>query len=142
VAILILQLAEEGKLRLSDKVSAYLPEMNGDKSDISIHQLLSHTSGLQHFSAIPSFLNVWQSRYTRKEWRDELLKLKRITSGEPGYRYSGPGYFFLALLVEKLRGMTLASAYRKYIFIPAGMKQSFSVEELTSPVVRLSSPYQ
>lgn len=139
VAVLVLQLVQENKLSLSDKILKYVPGITGDRSDMTVHQLLSHTSGMPHFNAMEDFLNAWQKRYSREEW---LAKLLALPQGKPGtYHYSGPGYFLLALLVEKLRGMPLSNAYRKYIFEPAGMRSSSSVEDRSASPARLASGY-
>lgn len=56
-AVMVLQLVESGKIKLDGKITDYLlnyPNKNGDS--LTIHQLLSHTSGLPHYEAIPDFL--------------------------------------------------------------------------------------
>jgi CubicO group peptidase (beta-lactamase class C family) len=140
VSILILQLEQEGKLKLSDKLSVYLPQIPMDKANITLEQLLTHTSGMQHFNGLSNFQNTWQLKHSRKEWMDKLAGLP-LLNNHGAYNYSGPGYFFLASVVEKLRGMPLAQAYKKYIFNPAGMKNSCSIEEKEVAISKLASGY-
>jgi tetratricopeptide (TPR) repeat protein len=71
---------------------------------------------------------------------DKLAGLP-LLNNHGAYNYSGPGYFFLASVVEKLRGMPLAQAYKKYIFNPAGMKNSCSIEEKEVAISKLASGY-
>jgi CubicO group peptidase (beta-lactamase class C family) len=57
-ATLIMQLAEQGKIKLEGKISDYLPDYRKDTGDkVTIHQLLNHTSGIPSYTGLPGFFN-------------------------------------------------------------------------------------
>lgn len=110
------QLIEEGKLSLNEKVAHYLPEFaaNG-KQDITVRQLLTHTSGLK------SGLPLW------KDWPDKASRIKAVMQvapdNKPGetYLYSDLNLITMGVLVEKLRGEPLDAVVRNHITAPLGM---------------------
>ncbi|MCU0238021.1 MAG: serine hydrolase [Pyrinomonadaceae bacterium] len=122
-AALILQLVEEGKIKLDGKLSDYLPDYRKDTGDkITIHQLLNHTSG------IPSYTN-------RADFRTEVSRdyysvedfVKKFASGdlefEPGtkFSYNNSGYFLLGAIIEKVTGKTYETVLTERISKPLGM---------------------
>ena len=123
---LILQLVEQGKIKLDGKITDYLPDYRKDTGDrITIHQLLNHTSGIPSYTDQPGFIqNVSRNPYTVAEF------IKKYASGdlefEPGtkFSYNNSGYFLLGAIIEKLTGKTYAEAVRDNIFVPLGMKNS------------------
>jgi len=120
----ILLLQERGKLSIDDPVSKYLPDAPAAWSKITIHNVLTHTSG------IPSFTNFPDYRAT--EWKDitpsELVARFRDKplDFEPGtkFSYSNSGYVLLGYLIEKISGQTYGDFLQQNIFIPLGMKDT------------------
>lgn len=122
-AAAILQLAQQGKLKLSDPLSKYVPDfLNGER--ITIEQMLAHTSGLPDFYSLPEYSTRKYQRVTLPEliaW----VKTKPLDF-LPGSKsnYSNTGYAFLAYIVEQVSG----KAYDQYlvdeILKPAGMKET------------------
>lgn len=111
VAIVVLQLAEEGKLDLNKPVTSYLPwlKIESKFSPFTTHHLLSHTSGL---SGVPL-----------------LLRTAGTTLGvsfEPGtnWVYSNVGYDLLGFLIEAVDKKPFADAMRQRVFNPLGMNSS------------------
>ncbi|HEV7904856.1 MAG TPA: serine hydrolase domain-containing protein, partial [Pyrinomonadaceae bacterium] len=96
-AALIMQLVEQGKLKLDGKLSEYLPDYRKDVGDkVTIHHLLTHTSGIPSYTGLPNFFaEVSRDPYTPVEF------VKKYASGdlefEPGskFRYNNSGYFLL-----------------------------------------------
>ncbi|MBC7900121.1 MAG: serine hydrolase [Saprospiraceae bacterium] len=125
-AAVILQLAEQGKLKLDGKITDYLPDYRKDTGDrITIHQLLNHTSGIPSYTALPNFMkDLSRDPYTPAE------VVKKYASGdlefEPGtkYNYNNSAYFMLGAIIEKVTGKTYAQVMQENIFTPAGMKNS------------------
>lgn len=125
-ATLILQLVEEGKIKLDGKLSDYLPDYRKDTgSKITIHQLLNHTSGIPSYTNHPNFgAEVSRNPYTVKDF------VKKHTSGDlefkPGskYSYNNSGYFLLGAIVEQVTGKTYAEVLKERIFDPVGMNDS------------------
>jgi len=125
-AMLILQLASEGKLDLQAPISDYLPDYpNGHNPQITTHHLLTHTSGIPNYTAFPGFFKD-QSRdpYTPEEFvkkfEDEKLD---FTPGEK-FTYSNSGYFLLGVIIEKVSGKTYETMLQENIFTPLSMNDS------------------
>ena len=118
-AAAILQLEEKGKLKTEDLISKFLGNMPADKADITIHHLLTHTSGLVGDSANAQFPMDNRDRYV------EAVKGMKPRS-KPGekYSYSNVGYNLLAAIVEKVSGSAFEDYLEKKLFKPAGMKNS------------------
>jgi len=117
-AAAILQLVDRGQLSLDDKLSKFLPDY--PKADsISIHQLLSHSSGLaMGFKEIALSSISSDSAYTA---------IKKIPyEFSPGSRsaYSNIGYYLLAKIIEKVSGERYAAFLKKNIFDKAGMNNT------------------
>ena len=125
-AMLILQLVEQGKLKLDGKLSEYLPDYRKDVGDkVTIHHLLTHTSGIPSYTGLPKFFeDVSRDPYTVAEF------VKKYASGEldfePGakFRYNNSGYFLLGAIIEKLHGKPYEQVMKENIFDPLGMKNS------------------
>ncbi len=126
-ALLVLQFVHEGKIRLQAHLSDYLPyyrKYTGRR--VTISELLSHTSGVPNFTAVPGFLDGPASRIHHgvKEF------VQQYCSGdlqfEPGTRfeYSNSGYFLLGAVLEQVSGMSYEQLLDERIFQPLGMKDS------------------
>ena len=147
-SVVILQLQEEGKLNISDTISKFLADfkvarlndlhMNKGVSygnTITIQQLLQHRTGLADIftdAAFRFYLNEYLNK--KQGWNSEKLMsryykygLNRKTHFVPdsGYYYSDVNYFLLGLIIEKITGETLAQQFRKRIFEPLKMSQTF-----------------
>ena len=140
-AIAIMQLREEGKLRLDDPVQKYLPWLTAkpagdDDGPITIEQLLSHVSGLQREAG-----DHWSTNTFPTE--DEIRKLyaDRQAAFAPSVRwkYSNLAFAVAGLVVEQITGQKWADYVAKNIFIPLGMTESSvdrNVPGLTVPYGR------
>jgi CubicO group peptidase (beta-lactamase class C family) len=124
MAIMILQ--EQGKLNVSDKLSDHMPDVPEIWKEITIHQLLTHTSGIMHSWALEGF-GENMMLYTPIE--DIIDKFKdQPLVGEPGekYQYSGTGYFVLSSLIEKVSGKSYEQFLTEEIFDKTGMTNTGS----------------
>ncbi|MDN3584585.1 serine hydrolase domain-containing protein [Mucilaginibacter flavus] len=125
-AVAVLQLKDKGKLKLDDHVVKYLPRF--PYPEISIRQLLSHTSGLPDIEIYGYLVGLNNDMIvTNKNVMEALRKWDKGLLFKPGdnYRYSNPGYSVLALLVEKLSGTSFADYLHRNIFIPAQMTKIY-----------------
>ncbi|HEY4322881.1 MAG TPA: serine hydrolase [Mucilaginibacter sp.] len=100
-AAAILQLVEQGKLSLDDKLTAYFPGYpNGDM--ITLHMLLNHTSGIADYTGLPAFY----PRHTLALQRDSVIALfkNQPLAFAPGtkWSYSNSNYFLLGCIIEKV----------------------------------------
>jgi CubicO group peptidase (beta-lactamase class C family) len=124
--VLITQLADEGKLELTDTISSHLPDYPDPEiaAEVTIEHLLTMSSGLgdifgPRYDATPKNEITELSDYLDL-FADQPLKFEPGTSRA----YSNAGYIVLGLIVERLTGMTYAEAVATRVFEPAGMKGS------------------
>lgn len=115
-AILALEMA--GKLRVEDTLGKFFPGAPPDKAAITLHQLLTHTSGLRDTFG-EEYEAVTREELLRRVFASRLL-------GPPGrrYRYSNGGYSVLAAVVEVASGRTYDDYLRGRLFAPAGMRHT------------------
>ena len=125
-ATLILQLVEQGRIKLDGKITDYLPDYRPDTGGkVTIHNLLTHTSGIPSYTSQPGFAqNVSRNPFTVDDF------VKKYTSGdlefEPGTKfvYDNSGYFLLGAIIEKVTGKPYEQVLKENIFEPAGMKNT------------------
>lgn len=124
--MIILQLAQEGKLDLQSVVTTYLPDYPKKSGDIvTIHHLLSHTSGIPNYTAFPGFFrNVSIKPYETLDFVGEFAD--KELEFEPGaqFAYSNSGYFLLGVIAETITGKTYETLLQERIFTPLGMNDS------------------
>ena len=120
-AVLILQLVEKGKLKLDAKVSDYIPAFTRkDSGDITIHHLLSHTSGIEDFVG----LNCPFSDWTEKEFFAGLQQTPVHFTPGARFEYASSTYILLRLIIEHVTGQTYERNLQEHILRPAGMKST------------------
>ena len=133
-AVCILQLAEQGKLKVQEPLRTYLtdyPEKTGSK--ITLHQLLSHTSGIPSYTDDPPLMKARDKDHTPAQvlatFEDKPLHF------EPGTRweYSNSNYFLLGLVVEKVSGQTYEKYLQAHVLGPAGMTRTSTVDAPDAP---------
>lgn len=115
-AILLLQ--EKGKLSVNDPACTYLADCPEIWKPVTIHQLLSHTSGIANFTALPEF----RAKKTEDlKPYDVLAMVKslplRSTPGEK-FEYSNTNYTILGLVIEKTAGRSYDAFLKEHIFVP------------------------
>lgn len=121
VAVSILQLVEAGKLTLDQTIDKYFPDMPNAEL-ITIHQLLTHTSGLYSGDDLTNYSQVT----TVDEIIAPAFKSSNLYYEEPGTYsiYSNLGYDVLGAIIEQVSGQTYADYIEEHVLIPAGMTQS------------------
>jgi CubicO group peptidase (beta-lactamase class C family) len=124
VAVGILQLEEKGKLRVQEPICKYVPECPDAWGKITIHHLLSHTSGIPNFTSFPDYAKTWMLP-SRPEQTMTRFKNKPLDF-QPGekWSYSNSAYILLGYLLEKISGEKYEEYIRKYVLDPAGMADS------------------
>jgi D-alanyl-D-alanine carboxypeptidase len=129
-ATAILQLAQAGKLQLTDPLGKYLIDYPNKNvaSKVTIHHLLTHTGGTGDFFG-PQFD---AHRLQLRALKDYVtLYGKRDLAFEPGSRweYSNYGFLLLGLIVEKVSGQDYYDYVRDHVYKPAGMNSTGSLPE-------------
>ena len=120
-----MQLEEQGKLNTADPISKYIMGVPPDKADITIYQLLTHTSGLNfdYFYDVASPAN-------RRIMGDRETYIKGVLSYPLGYKpgegrsYSNTGFSLLAVIIENVSGEPYEQYVREHLFKPAGMTET------------------
>jgi CubicO group peptidase (beta-lactamase class C family) len=125
-ATLIMQLVEQGKIKLDGKLSDYLPDYRKDIGEkVTIHHLLTHTSGIPSYTGLPKFFeDVSRNPYKVDEF------VKKYASGdlqfEPGskFAYNNSGYFLLGAIIEKVTGKPYEQVLKENILDRVGMNNT------------------
>ena len=127
-AIAVLMLIEEGKISLEDPLPRYFPGAPASWKNISVEQLLHHTSGLGDFFSIPELQSrsgfAWEREYLPTELLPILFRVP--ISFQPGekFSYSNVGYYLLGMIIERASGEPYESFLKNRIFVPLGMTQT------------------
>ena len=124
--MLILQLAEDGKIDLKAPITKYLPDYPKANGDIiTTHHLLTHTSGIPNYTSFPGFFqNDSRDSYTPAEFIKTFSEMDlEFTPGEK-FNYSNSAYFLLGALIEKISGKSYEQMLQEKIFVPLNMKDS------------------
>ena len=127
-ATAILMLVDQGKLSLDDPVSRFLPELTR-ASEVTIRQLLSHTSGYQDYwpqdYVMPMMLEPVTAQKILDLWADKPLDF------EPGtkWQYSNTNYVIAGLIVEKASGVPLLKFLAAEVFKPLGMQNVVNIDQ-------------
>jgi D-alanyl-D-alanine carboxypeptidase len=128
VAALVLRLVEEGLLDLDGSAAPYV-------EDVTIRQLLNHTSGLDDFVGDPVvFFEPYRSDPGHR-WELDVRDELQLVLGQPrlfppggGWAYHGSNYLVLRLLVEQATGVGLRPALRERVLTPLGLHRTDLVE--------------
>lgn len=119
MAILILQ--EQDLLNVTDNINLYIPNCPEPWNDITIHQLLIHSSGITNFTSLPEFNKIMTKKHTLFQTMS-LFKNKTLDFA-PGTRfsYSNSGYIILGYIIEKVSKMKYEDFLDQFIFKKIGM---------------------
>lgn len=129
-----LLLVEEGALSLTDRVTDWIADCSPKWVDITLHHLLTHTSGLPHWDGIPGF--AIDAPPSREQTIACVMRQDPVT--EPGrtWHYSSPGYVLAALLIERASRRAYADFLREQIFLPLGLSDTSVGPAPSSDVAR------
>ena len=139
-AAAILLLMERGKLSVNDPIAKFIPDYPRG-SEITIHHLLVHASGIPDVNDTPGYDSLARLPHTTASlvalFRDRPLEFP------PGarYSYSNSNYNLLALIIERVSGMSYGAFLRENIFRPAGMTSTAHDSSAATIVPDLASGY-
>jgi CubicO group peptidase (beta-lactamase class C family) len=126
MSVVALRLVDTGRIGLHEPIAAHLPHLPRDLRNVTLHHLLSHTSGLGHWGDLEGLPPVLEVPPTR----DELLRLTLRSRPEdpPGrrWRYSGPGFLLVARVIEAVTDAPYADAVDEAVLDPVGMRHTTS----------------
>lgn len=122
-AAAILQLEEQGKLSVDDKLSKYIPGYpKGDS--VTLRMLLNHTSGIANYTALPEFENVGRLSLSKDSMISFFKNKPYDFSPGSKWSYSNSGFFLLGYILEKVSGQSYNDYLRQHIFDKIGMANS------------------
>jgi len=122
-AMLILILAEEGKLSLDDRLGKFFKDAPPAWNEMSIRQVLSHTAGLGEYD-----LDM-RREYTRDEVIRHCAKVESLSPPGTQWSYSNMGFMLLGFVAEQVEGKSYHQLVQDRIFKPLGMKTARGIEE-------------
>jgi len=131
----ILKLVEQGKIKTSDKISTYFAQTPIDKRDITIHQLLTHTSGISNRTGGFRYDEASEKQFLIDFFESEL-------QSKPGtkYQYANANYIMLTVILESISGQTYSSFLNDNLFEPSEMT-STGYKSITFNTERLAHGY-
>ena len=126
-AFAIMMLHDKKMIDVDNSANTYLPSCLKIQDSITVHHLLSHTSGLYNFYNFDNDFFGYENRltYSQNEFFNNYINKKPIK--EPGFNfdYNNSNYNLLAWIIENVSGMKYANFLSKFIFNPLVMKNSF-----------------
>ena len=117
-AAAILKLEMQGKLQVTDPVSEYIDEYVSLQYPVTLHQLLTHSAGL------PGAIGDDYEEISEDEFIQRSLGQIKDVSADHPYEYSNVGYSLLAIIIERVSGMSYEEFLYKNLFEPASMFQT------------------
>jgi dipeptidyl aminopeptidase/acylaminoacyl peptidase/CubicO group peptidase (beta-lactamase class C family) len=115
----ILKLEEQGKLKVTDRLDKYFPDVPSDKAGITLHHLLTHGAGFESMYGTGDYEAVNRDEFVRRAFAATL----RSKPGET-YEYSNAGYSLLGVIVEMVSGQGYEQYLNEHLFKTAGMSQT------------------
>jgi len=136
IAALILQLAGEGALSVEDSIRHWIPELGQIDGNITIRQLLNHTSGLYRYQQKPEYLAAISAQ-PQKVWTAEeiLEEFQGEPECQPGscFGESAMDYVLLGMIVEKTTGSSVSNQLISRFFNPLKLEHTFLYPEQKYP---------
>ncbi|MEO8621473.1 MAG: serine hydrolase domain-containing protein [bacterium] len=128
----IMKLVEQGRVKLDDDLSKYVPQFPLLGKKVSIRQLLNHTSGIHSYTSSPGWAKTWGDELSP----DAIIKFVAADTFDfaPGtaYRYNNTGYILLGMVIEKASGQKYAKYLEAQFFKPLGLRQTSYCPSKTS----------
>ena len=131
-ATAIMLLERQGKLRLDDAMTTYLPDYPTHDRTITITHLLTHTSGIKSYTSLDNFMtDIAKKDLSPGELLASFQELP--LEFEPGthFLYNNSGYHLLGLIIEKVAEMSYEQFIRQFIFQPLNMNHSYYMHNET-----------
>lgn len=124
-AAAILQMVDQGKLRLDDPIEGHVPGLPASWGKATIRQLLSHTSGIPSYTMIEGFhARLMPLEHTPKELTDLVRNMPLNYEHGTKFGYNNSGYVLLGRIIESVSGMGYADYLEKKLLAPLGLRNS------------------
>jgi CubicO group peptidase (beta-lactamase class C family) len=124
-AAAILRMADEKKLELDDPIKKYLPDLPADWGQVSIRELLSHTSGIPSYTMMEGYpVKLEPVKHTPKELIDLLRDVPMNYAHGTKFMYNNMGYVLLGCIIETVSGMRYPDYLDKKLLKPLNLRNS------------------
>ncbi len=132
-AVGILRLVDQGKLSLRDSIVRYLPEAPNGWTEITLHHLLTHTSGIPSYTDVESLMRERDRAHGHAEILASFVgQPLHFRPGEK-YEYSNSNYYLLGMVAERASGEPYDLFMQHQVFGPAGMLRTSTVDSPDAP---------
>ena len=128
VATVVLQLVAEDRLSLTDSVEKWLPGLVPNGSQITVRELLNHSSGIADYCSLPNYATLCSPRGPDMAQRWTQQQLVQLVATAPpaflfaqGWGYSNTDYVLLGMVIERVTGHTLGQELERRIYRPLGL---------------------
>ena len=129
----ILMLLEEGKVALDDKITTYIPEAPATWKDVTVRNLLTHTSGIADYGGEEDTMGKGVINFRKDYTEEELIQAfsKMPMDFAPGekWSYSNTGYVLLGIIIHRVTGKFYGDILQERIFKPLGMTSTRIISE-------------
>lgn len=123
----ILILVEQGKIKLTDDIHKYLPELPDYGTTVTINNLITHTAGLRDWGEVAEIAG-WPRSYVVRSNKEvmEIATRQKALNYKPGdfYLYTNTGFNFATEIVERVSGKSLPEFTQEHMFTPNGMTKT------------------
>lgn len=124
-AVAILMLVEQGSISLEDSITKFITDYPAKGHTITIHHLLTHTSGVKSYTELEKWRKIWRNDLTTQEMMDVFKNEPMDFAPGEAWHYSNSGYFLLGVIIEKVAEMSYGEFVEKKIFEPLDMKNTY-----------------
>jgi CubicO group peptidase (beta-lactamase class C family) len=124
-AVSVLILMERGKLNLNDEITKFIPDYPTQGKTITIHHLLTHTSGIKNYTSMKALRSIAKNDLTPIELIDFFKNESMDFDPGEQFKYNNSGYIILGFIIESLSGQSYESFVEENIFKKINMESSF-----------------
>jgi CubicO group peptidase (beta-lactamase class C family) len=114
----------QGKLKVTDRICAYIPECPSAWAVITIKELLTHTSGIPDYTALPDFVDYEGQPSTPLQIIAHFRDLPLDFAPGTTFSYDNSGYILLGYIIEQASGLSYEAFLRKNIFTPLNLSDT------------------
>ncbi len=134
-ATMVLQLVDDGLIKLDGPIGKYLPGLVPRENEITIRFLLEMRSGLGDYGPNPEFEKFMEPNSLKACTPEQLVKFSLDKTGEPDkeFHYTNANYILLGMLIEKVTNNSFSNELKRRILQPLGMSHTFMLTEMKMP---------
>jgi CubicO group peptidase (beta-lactamase class C family) len=120
-AMAVLELKDAGRLRLADRVCSFISGCPAAWGQITLQELLTHTSGIPDYTTLPSYARFSQRHLTPAELVDLVRGRPLLFAPGTRWRYSNTGYVLLGTVIQRVSGEPYAAYLQHHVLAPLGL---------------------